>query len=157
MKLIPATRLIPATLRAAAAALTLALLGAPALAQNVVPSPELQETIIKSALLTFNDANVTGNYAVMHAKLSKRSRDQITPAKLAEVFKAWRDRHIFIYLIAAKAPIASEPPKFDNDGQLRLKGYFDANGKQVVYDLGFFLEDGAWKVATINPSVRDSK
>jgi hypothetical protein len=29
--------------------------------------------------MSFNDANVTGNYAVLHAKLSKPFRDQFTP------------------------------------------------------------------------------
>src|SRR6516162_2296465 len=47
--------------RVAAAVLTLALFGAPASAQKV-PSATVQEILIKASLLTFNDANVTGNY-----------------------------------------------------------------------------------------------
>jgi len=35
--------------------------------------------LIKVTLLTFNDANVTGNYTVLHAKLSKPFRDQFPP------------------------------------------------------------------------------
>jgi len=155
MRFIPATRLIPATLRVAAAALTLVLLGAPASAQGL-PNPELQEIIIKAALATFNDANLTGNYAVMHARLSKRTRDQITPAKLAEVFKGFRDRHNKFDVIVAKAPIPTEPVKADNDGQVKLKGYFDVNPSRVIYDLGFFLEDGEWKIATINVYIKAS-
>ena len=34
----------------------------------------MQEILIKTALLTLNDANVTGNYTVLHAKLSKAAK-----------------------------------------------------------------------------------
>ena len=55
------------------------LLAGPARAENTVPSAILQEILIKTSLLTFNDANLTGNYTVMHAKLAKAFRDNITP------------------------------------------------------------------------------
>lgn len=61
-----------------------ALIGAflftvPASAQNTVPSDLVQEKLIKTYLVTFNDANLTGNYTVLHAKLSKPFRDRSTP------------------------------------------------------------------------------
>lgn len=46
------------------------LLVMPAYAENTVPSEQLQEVLIKSSLLTFNDANLTGNYTVMYAKMA---------------------------------------------------------------------------------------
>src|SRR3954462_3644674 len=89
-----------------------------------VPGAELQEVLIKTSLLSFNDANVTGNYAVLHAKVSKPFRDQFPPEKLAEIFKEFRDKHIDFDIVAAKKPIGTEEPKIDN-GILSLKGYFD--------------------------------
>ena len=83
----------------------------PARAQQKVPGAELQEVLIKAALLSFNDANVTGNYAVFHAKLSKPFRDQFPPEKLAEIFKEFRDKRIDFDIIAAKKPIGTEEPK----------------------------------------------
>jgi hypothetical protein len=53
------------------------LLVMPAQAEDKVPSPVLQEILIKTSLLTFNDANLTGNYTVLHAKLAKAFRDKI--------------------------------------------------------------------------------
>jgi hypothetical protein len=146
---------ILAATRLAVALSLLALFGVPASAQQQVPSPAVQEIVIKTALMTLNDANTTGNYAVMYAKLAKPVRDRITAAKLAEAFKGFRDRHIFFDLVVAKAPIASELPTVDNEGQLRLKGYFEANPNHLVYDLGFLMEDGAWRVATINAYVKN--
>lgn len=136
-----------------AVALFLVAALSPALAQKV-PSAELQEILIKVSLLTFNDANVTGNYAVLHAKLSKPFRDQFSPDKLAAVFKEFRDKHIDFDLIAAKKPIAAEEPKVDDKGMLALKGYFDTSPSRVNYDLAFIMSDGEWKLIKINVDLK---
>src|SRR6201988_3985187 len=103
----------------------------PALAQQKVPAAELQEVLIKASLLSFNDANVTGNYTVMHAKLSKPFRDQFPPEKLKEVFKVFHEKRIDFDLIAAKAPIARQPARVNDDGVLLLYGHFDTTPSQV--------------------------
>ncbi len=55
-----------------AAALTITfLVSSVAGAEDKVPAAMDQEILIKASLLTLNDANVTGNYAVLHAKLSE--------------------------------------------------------------------------------------
>ncbi|MEJ0076371.1 MAG: hypothetical protein WDO17_13145 [Alphaproteobacteria bacterium] len=123
-----------------------------ALAQKV-PGPELQEILIKASLLSFNDANVTGNYAVFHAKLSKPFRDQFPPDKLATVFKEFRDKRIDFDLIAAKKPI-SEEPKVDDRGVLSIKGYFDTTPTRVNYDLAFIMSDGEWKLIKIEVDMK---
>ena len=46
------------------------LLAGPAHAESQLPSPLLQEILIKTYLLTLNDANLTGNYAELQAKLA---------------------------------------------------------------------------------------
>jgi len=135
--------------RLAVAVLALALFGAPSSAQNV-PSPMIQEIIIKASLLTFNDAILTGNYDVMNAKLAKPFREQFPPARLAEVFKTFHDQHANIDLIAAKAPISVQEPKVDDAGKLTLKGYFDTTPNRLNYDLGYIMEDGEWKLVGIN-------
>jgi len=119
-----------------------------------VPSAELQEVLIKVSLLGFNDANVTGNYSVFHAKLSKPFRDQFPPEKLASVFKEFRDKRIDFDLIAAKRPIGIEEPKVDDKGVLSLKGYFDTTPSRVNYDLAFIMSDGEWKLIKIDVDVK---
>jgi hypothetical protein len=146
-------KLIAVLVRIAAAVLVLALFGAPASAQKI-PDKTLQEILIKASLLTFNDANVTGNYDVFHAKLSKPFRDQFPPERLAEVFKGFREQHIDFDLIVAKAPISVEEPKIDDTGRLTLKGYFDTTPSRVNYDLAFIMSDGEWKLIRINVDVK---
>jgi hypothetical protein len=125
----------------------------PAQAQKA-PSPELQEVLIKTTLLTFNDANVTQNYSVLHAKLSKQFRDQFSAERLKEVFKPFVDQKIDIDLIAAKAPIPAKAAEVDDRGVLSLSGHFDTKPSHVIYDLGYVMSDGEWKPIKINVNVK---
>ena len=84
-----------------AAALVLVLAMGAAQAQNKAPSERALEALVKASLLSFNDANVTGNYTVFHAKLSKPFREQFSPERLGETFKDFREKHIDIDVIAA--------------------------------------------------------
>lgn len=137
----------------AAAFAALVLFAAPAFAQKV-PSSELQEVLIKASLMSFNDANVTGNYTVLHAKLSKPFRDQFPPDKLKQTFKAFADQHIDFDIVVAKPPVAAEEAKVDDTGRLALRGYFDTKPSRVHYDLAFIMSDGEWKLIKLNVNVK---
>lgn len=125
----------------------------PAQAQKA-PPPEQQEVLIKTTLLTFNDANVTQNYSVLHAKLSKQFRDQFSPERLKEVFKPFVDQKIDIDLIAAKPPIPAKVGEVDDRGVLSLSGHFDTKPSHVFYDLGYVMSDGEWRPIKINVNVK---
>lgn len=131
-----------------------AMLGAaPAHAQ---PAPDKvgQEVLIKATLLTFNDANVTGNYTVLHAKLSKPFRDQFPPEKLKAAFKEFADKHIDFDLIAARTPVPSEEAVVNDQGVLKLYGYFDTKPSRINYQLEFIRSDGEWKAIKINVDLK---
>ena len=132
-----------------------ALLGAlslatAALAQNKVPNERVLETLVKGTLLTFNDANVTGNYTVLHAKASKPFRLQFTPEKLQETFRDFAEKNIDFDIIAAYKPVYDPPPRVDKDGRLLVQGHFPTEPTRVVYDLEFIPSDGEWKLISIN-------
>ncbi len=130
------------------------LLAAPAHAQLKAPTGQLQEILIKTSLLTFNDANLTGNYDVLHARLAKPFRDQFSPDRLKQVFKGFSDQKIDLGVIAAKAPVPEGEAKVDDRGALLLKGYFDTRPSRVMYDLAFLPSEGEWKLIKINVNVK---
>jgi hypothetical protein len=140
-------------LRLAVTVAALAFSGAVAggvLAQSRVPSDLALEALVKATLLSFNDANVTDNYTVFHAKLSKPFRDQFTPEKLQETFKTFADKDIDFDIIAAYKPVYDPAPKVDDDGRLLVGGYFPTKPARVVFDLKFIPSDGEWKLIGIN-------
>ena len=126
----------------------------PALAQKV-PDKATQEALIKGTLLTFNDANVTGNYTVLHAKSSKPFRDQFPPDRLQEAFKDFREKHIDFDIIAARQIVMSQEPKVNDDGKLMLYGYLDASPKsRVHFELEYIMSEGEWKPIKINVNLK---
>jgi hypothetical protein len=121
----------------------------PALAQQP-PSAAHQEVLNKATLLTFNDANVTGIYTVLHAKLSKPFRDQFPPDRLKETFKVFHEKNIDFDIIAAKTPIMREPARVNEQSVLGLFGHFDTAPAHVHFELEFIMSDGEWKPIRIN-------
>lgn len=136
------------------AAIAAAFGAASSAAAQSIPSPLIQEVLIKSSLLTFNDAVVTDNFTVMHAKLSKPFRDQFPPDKLRTIFKTFVDNHVVFDLIAAKPTIADSETKIDDDGVLRINGHFDTTPKQLKYHLGYIMSEGDWKLSAINVDIK---
>ena len=122
--------------------------------ESKVPSALIQEVLIKTYLLTLNDANITGNYTVLQAKLAKPFREQFDAERLKKIFKPFVDKHIDYGLIAAKPPIASSESKIDNRGALILRGYFDTTPARVLYELDFIPSEGEWKPIKLNVHVK---
>jgi hypothetical protein len=130
------------------------VLAVPAQAEDKVPSPLLQEILIKTSLLTLNDANLTGNYTVLHAKLAKPFREQFNPDRLKQVFKPFADKKLDLGPIAAKPPIATADTLIDNRGALVLRGYFDTSPSRVYYEFDFIPSENEWKPIKLNVNVK---
>ena len=126
-------------------------------AQNKVPSERALEALVKATLLTFNDANVTGNYEVFHAKLSKPFREQYSVERLARRFQEFNKKHIDFDVIAALKPGYDPAPKVDDEGRLLVKGHFPTEPLRVNFDLAFIPSDGEWKLISINVKIDDPK
>ena len=137
-------RLIAALLVMAAA--TVVSTGATA---QGMPSPFVQEVLIKSILVTLSDAVASDNFTVMHTKISKPFRDQFPPEKLRNVFKDLIEKHAVFDAVVAKPIVPDAEAKIDDNGVLRLKGHFETTPKQVKYQLGFIASDGLWKLSGI--------
>ena len=126
-------------------------------AQNKVPSERGLEALVKATLLTFNDANVTGNYEVFHAKLSKPFREQFPVERLARRFQEFNKKNIDFDVIAALKPGYDPAPKVDDEGRLLVKGHFPTEPLRVNFDLAFIPSDGEWKLISINVKIDDPK
>ena len=114
-----------------------------------MPSPFVQEVLIKSILVTLSDAVASDNFTVMHTKISKPFRDQFPPEKLRTVFKDLIEKHAVFDAVVAKPIVPDAEAKIDDNGVLRLKGHFETTPKQVKYQLGFIASDGLWKLSGI--------
>jgi len=126
-----------------------------ALAQSPpLPTPMVEEVMVKTSLLTFNDANLTGNYAVMYAKMGKPFRDRFSAETLRQAFKAFVGHHVDV--IAAMPIVATSDAKIAGNGTLMLRGYFDTKPSRLSYELDFAVSEGEWKMIAIDVKVRSS-
>src|SRR4051794_34821702 len=73
-----------------------------------MPGPSAQEVLVKSILVTLNDAVVTDNFTILHARISKPFRDQFPPEKLRAVFKDLVEKHAVFDAVVAEKMIAAE-------------------------------------------------
>src|SRR5215216_1118428 len=144
----PMVHCVPFRLIAALLVLAATGVSTAATAQGM-PSPFVQEVLIKSTLLTLCDAVAADNFTVMHAKISKPFRDQFPPEKLRTVFKDLIEKHAVFDAVVAKPVVADADARIDENGVLRLKGHFETAPKQVKYQLGFIASDGLWKLSGI--------
>ena len=114
-----------------------------------MPGPSAQEVLVKSILVTLNDAVASDNFTILHAKISKPFRDQFPPEKLRAVFKNLVEKHAVFDAVVAEKMIADEAAKIDEKGVLKLKGHFQTSPKQVKYEFGFIESEGAWKLSGV--------
>lgn len=131
-------------------AVALSLLAQPAFAQ-ALPSPMEQDVLVRNSLLTFNDANVTGNYSVLHDKGSKPFRDALPAEKLKDSFKEFSEKHINFDTVAVKPITPSEPGKIDDEGQLVLAGtVVISDDQKITYKFEYIRSEGEWKLIGLN-------
>jgi hypothetical protein len=141
----------------ALAALLALVLVTDASAQNKLPNERTLETLVKSNLVTFNDAVVTGNFAVLHARFAKPLRDKYSPEQLAKIFKEFAEKKVELYVITTYKPTYDPPPVIDAEGKLLVKGIFPTEPSKVAFDLTFIPSDGAWRLIGINVTMKKAE
>jgi hypothetical protein len=130
------------------------LLPAVALAEDKVPEQRPLEMLVKTSLLSLNDAVVTGDYSVFHAKLAKPFREQFPVEKLAATFASFSEKHLDIGVISTYPPTYDDEPSIDDKGRLLVKGYFPTEPSRCYFDLKFIPDEGIWKLVGINVNVK---
>ena len=108
--------------------------------------------LIRSTLLTLNDANRSGNYTVLHDLAAPDFQTQNSAADLGQSFADLRQRNFDLYGAALLAPQFTEAPVLDQNGLLRLAGYFPTRPQQISFDLVFQVASGQWRLLAISVS-----
>jgi hypothetical protein len=123
---------------------------APQQQQQLPVSLEQALYLIRSTLLSLNDANRTGNYTVLRDLAAPDFQAKNTAADLAQVFSDLRRRNFDLFSVALAAPQLSAPPALDGSGMLRLTGAFPTRPLQINFDLLFQNVGGQWRLFGIS-------
>ena len=120
-----------------------------------IPSDKQSKTLILDSLLDFNQAVQAQNFDAFHAKISRAWQDQITSARLKEVFQQFIDKKLDISGIKTVDPVLSEPPQINSDGLLVLQGYYPTHPLKVNFRLKYIYEHPEWKLFGIQVNVNE--
>ena len=112
--------------------------------------------LIRSTLLTLNDANRTGNYTVLRDLAAPDFQARNTAADLGLNFLDLRRRNFDLYGAALLAPQFTDAPALDQRGMLRLAGYFPTQPQQIKFDLTFQTVAGQWRLFAIAIATPDA-
>ncbi len=115
-----------------------------------IPRPEQLAMMIQTAMVAVSQANLTGNYSVLHALASPAFQKANPPEKLAKTFAKWREQKIDLTPVILYSPLLKAPPAIDDKNMLRLTGYYKTEPQQVHFDLLFHPVSGQWRLFGLN-------
>jgi hypothetical protein len=117
---------------------------APGPAPIAVPDAQTLAMLIHNSVVAVSQANVTGNYGVLHALAAPGFQESNPPQKLAEVFANLRSVDLTPVIIFS--PILTQQPTVTENNMLRLTGYYKTTPQQVHFDLLFQPVAGNWRL-----------
>ena len=124
--------------------------GAPPLQRPLPVSIEQALYLIRSTLLTLNDANRSGNYTVLRDLAAPDFQARNNAAELAQIFSDLRRRNFDLYGAALLAPQLSDIPALDQVGILHLSGVIPTRPLQIKFDLLYQVVAGQWRLYGIS-------
>jgi hypothetical protein len=124
---------------------------APSGQQSSMPvSIEQALYLVRSTLLTLNDANRSGNYTVLRDLAAPDFQARNTNADLGQIFSDLRRRNFDLYGAALLAPQFTVVPALDQSGMLHLAGHIPTRPLQINFDLVFQVVGNQWRLYGIS-------
>jgi hypothetical protein len=122
-------------------------------AQHALPMGNDQALyLVRSTLLTLNDANRSGNYTVLRDLAAPNFQAKNTAADLAQSFADLRRRNFDLFAAALIAPQFAAAPALDAGGRVHLSGVFPTRPLQIGFDMTFESVGGQWRLFAISVS-----
>jgi hypothetical protein len=122
----------------------------PATLSRPAISQEQALYLVRSTLLTLNDANRSGNYTVLRDLAAPDFQVRNSSADLAQSFADLRRRNFDLFATALIAPQFTAEPAFDAGGKLRMAGYFATRPLRINFDLTFQNVNGQWRLFAVS-------
>ncbi|MCX5497612.1 hypothetical protein OSH11_23140 [Kaistia dalseonensis] len=132
--------LLPGDFVAVSAAQT----AAPPASVRQVPFGPSEAILLRTTLIAFNQANLTGNYTVLRALLAPPTAAQHTAEELQAALKPFRDRARDFGFAAIAEPELDRLPEVDADGRLHLVGAVPTPNFKLAFAFAFARGSNSW-------------
>jgi hypothetical protein len=114
--------------------------------QVTMPSGEQIVLLIRTSLLTLNDALKTGNFTVLRDIGAPGFREANTAARLSDTFANLRTQGVDLSAVAVLAPQIVQAPTLQANNMLHVKGFFPGQPVQINFELLFVPTAGQWRL-----------
>jgi len=119
----------------------------PPASQVVMPDDDKIVLLVRTTLLTLNDALRTGNYTVLRDRGAPAFRDANSAARLGQIFESLARSGVDLSVVSVTAPQLSQAPILDQkQGTLDVKGYFPTRPTQIDFEVLYQSVGGHWRV-----------
>ena len=111
-----------------------------------MPNDAVIWMLIESAVIALNQANVTGNYSVLHDMGAPAFQNANSPEKLAQIYGPLRARQLDLSPILIFQPKLFQKPEMNAEGMIRVTGFFPTKPERVNFDLIFQPVNSKWRL-----------
>jgi hypothetical protein len=126
--------------------------------QVVMPDAEKIVLLVRTTLITLNDALRTGNFTVLRDIGAPSFREANTAARLAQAFSDLAVKNVDLSAVTVITPQLTEQPSLDHEkGLLRLQGYFPGEPVQINFELLYQAVEGRWRLFGLSVQPSGSK
>jgi hypothetical protein len=123
---------------------------APAAPRVAMPDANKIVLLVRTALLTLNDALRSGNFTVLRDVSAPGFREANTAAQLARIFTSLQAQKIDLSAVATMVPKLSEKPAIGQRQRLHIRGHFPGRPVQISFNLIFQVVRGHWRLFGIS-------
>lgn len=118
-------------------------------ANSSIPDPNAINQLLWSTLSGIESAYERKDYSALWQTLSPRLKSETSPSGLKIQFALLHDSGISLKSGLGRTPRFELAPYLIEDGRLRLRGSFDTQPRDILFDLLYVNDRGHWKLDAI--------
>jgi hypothetical protein len=111
-----------------------------------MPNDAKLVTLIASTLLGLNQANATANYTALRDSAAPDFQRAQSSEHLVEIFKDLRARNVDLSPIVLHQPRLVRRPEMNEQGMIRVTGFFPTAPERIFFDLIYQPVQGQWRL-----------
>lgn len=117
-----------------------------------MPPPEVLVTMVRSALISVNQANFTENYSVLRGMTTPTLQARASAAQLSKAFAHLREQNLDLSPALVVPPQFSAQPTLSPEGALKMTGIFPSRPLQINFTIEYLPIDGFWMIDSLSVS-----
>ena len=119
-----------------------------------LPDDKQARALVTETMLKFNECLHKRNFDSFYDNTSTLWQSQTTPEQVNRAFKPFLDANINLDFVKDMKVIFDEPPRFNSEGYLLIKGYYPSQPNRVIFDIKYVFELPKWKLLGVTINIK---